>query len=365
MRRLLLVFGLFAVGCGPAEPEPEPEPDRFEGYGEPIVAPEREWTQIDFAEAHCGNGSEVGIMFNPSSDSTKVLFYLEGGGACWDNFTCSQSTATFVRSGIGEASIEAFLTDFGQRGIFNRENTNNPFRDFSFVYVPYCTGDIHSGTNAETGHNVEHVGYNNIGHYLHRVVPSFPDATEVFLAGISAGGFGVTFNYEQVRQAFIDLPVHALIDSAPPMSESVYSSDLAAIQDAQWQLSSHLPDFCFEGETNNCNGIYDRFFLQAETYPDARFAIVTSTGDETLRFFFGLGTFPPAALSISEYQAGVSEILGESINHPNVNMWVQTGTKHTYMYDEPVGLSATGGVTLIDWLHAFVDDEGLTTVFPQ
>lgn len=31
-------------------------------------------------------------------------------------------------------------------GVFDLANPRNPVADWSFVYVPYCTGDIHSGS---------------------------------------------------------------------------------------------------------------------------------------------------------------------------------------------------------------------------
>ena len=35
------------------------------------------------------------------------------------------------------------LSEF--RGIFDRSNPENPFRDFGVIFVPYCTGDVHIG----------------------------------------------------------------------------------------------------------------------------------------------------------------------------------------------------------------------------
>src|SRR5690606_21182260 len=132
---------------------------------------------VEFPEARCGDGSPVGVLLNPWEASTRVLLYLEGGGACWDRFTCDQGIAAFVRTGIPEAALADFIDGRGQQGIFDRDDEANPFRDFSFVYVPYGTGDVHGGSVTENGYGVQHVGYDNLGHFLHRLVPSFPDAT--------------------------------------------------------------------------------------------------------------------------------------------------------------------------------------------
>ena len=56
----------------------------------------------------------------------------------------------------------------------------NPFRDASFVYVPYCTGDIYGGeavqtyTSGQTSKTVHHMGRANVKAFLSRLVPTFP-----------------------------------------------------------------------------------------------------------------------------------------------------------------------------------------------
>ena len=54
----------------------------------PIVAPNEAWTWVDFTDSQCANGAPTGIAVNPTSKSGDVLFYLQGGGACWDETTC-------------------------------------------------------------------------------------------------------------------------------------------------------------------------------------------------------------------------------------------------------------------------------------
>ena len=97
-------------------------------------------------------------------------------------------------------------------GILDRTNAANPVKDWSFVYVPYCTGDFHGGNNVTTvpgasGPPQHFVGYANVGMYLDRLVPTFHNATRILLAGLSAGGFGAVFNYARVAEAFGATPV--------------------------------------------------------------------------------------------------------------------------------------------------------------
>src|SRR5215468_7682801 len=52
--------------------------------GQPLTAPSEQWTWVDFPNTACGNGMPTGLAVNLTTKSSRVLVYLEGGGACWD-----------------------------------------------------------------------------------------------------------------------------------------------------------------------------------------------------------------------------------------------------------------------------------------
>ncbi|MFS8068976.1 MAG: hypothetical protein ACMG6S_21655, partial [Byssovorax sp.] len=69
--------------------------------GDPIVAPDEQWTWIPFDNAFCGNGSTTGIGVSLSKKSSRVVIYLEGGGACWSELTCNTlKTASNFNTGF-------------------------------------------------------------------------------------------------------------------------------------------------------------------------------------------------------------------------------------------------------------------------
>src|SRR5689334_1478998 len=109
--------------------------------GKPIDAPANQWTWVPFDDAFCADGTTTGIGINPGADkSGRLLIYLEGGGACWDEATCyTLKTAANFADGYG---ADKFASDAkGLDGsLFDRNDPENVFKDDSFVYVPYCTG---------------------------------------------------------------------------------------------------------------------------------------------------------------------------------------------------------------------------------
>ena len=94
-------------------------------------------------DCECADGSEF-AFWERRADPTKVVFFLDGGGACYDAATCR-----FTGLGAGgEANYDWSIhgeDPASEGGIFDFDRADNPFRDDSFIYVPACTGDAHLG----------------------------------------------------------------------------------------------------------------------------------------------------------------------------------------------------------------------------
>ncbi len=357
------VLGLSACAEGtgtPGEPEagdagatPEVnEPDPFADYGEPIEAPAEEWTWVDFPDTKCGNGSDTGAALNPGT-SGRVVVYLEGGGACWDQFTCGQGQlATNVQSGFDGADAAQYFAGLGTRGIWDRSNDDNPFKDDSFVWVPYCTGDLHAGTVASNSYDVMHVGYNNVEAILQRMVPTFGDAESVVLTGASAGGFGAILNFEHVQNLFQHIPVHLLADSSPPMTTEYIKQSFQDLQRNAWDLDAITPEDC-----TDCTDFHQTFVHFAGKYPERNIGIVSSYEDQTLLFYFGLGWTPLGSMTGADYTAGLEEMSGNLAGFDNVRTYFVSGNKHVFFYDSPLATTTVSGTTMTDWMRGFLGED--------
>jgi hypothetical protein len=132
----------------------------------------------------CADGSPYTYWVR-HADPTKVVFFLQGGGGCFDATTCAFDSRAYQVS-IGADDDPSTFT----QGVFDFANPRNPLADYSMVYVPYCTGDVHSGDKEQDyeGLSIKHVGRRNVAAYLKRLVPTFKDADRVVLTGSSAGG---------------------------------------------------------------------------------------------------------------------------------------------------------------------------------
>lgn len=261
-------------------PDPDPE------FGEPIeIPPEQleQWVWIAMPEMLCSDGTEGGFAVNFTDASRELVVYLQGGGICYDTLTCAVGGApTSVGADPLNTALDASIRE--HRGIFDRRDPSNPFRDSNFVVVPHCTGDHHTGNRVANygGTDYHHVGYTNITHMLDRVVPTFSDATRVVLSGFSAGGVGITANYHQLASALesIDLPSpYLLIDSGPFMRPPFLETSAQATLRTNWGLDGTIGTFC-----PSClsDGFHDLYRVNASLHPGLRSSLICAYEDNVV-----------------------------------------------------------------------------------
>ncbi len=320
---------------------------------QPITATAETWTWVGFPDSACGNGAATGIGVNLTTRSTDVLIYLQGGGACWDPYTCGPlNTATAINSGYGASDF----TNDGTKSAapFSRATASNPFKNMSYVYVPYCTGDVHAGdavtTYPATGQvpekTVHHKGAANMRAYLARLAATFPSATRVFVSGSSAGAYGAEFNFAAVKAAFPGAEVHVLADCGQMINPagSTLSQWVAA-----WNLQ--VPASC-----TDCASDFTRYPAWLfSTYPESRFALLAYTQDGVLRQFFG---YQPA-----DFETQTRALLTSDYDpSSNAKYYLVAGDSHVMLGN--LNTITNNNVTLLDWTSAFVSGTGWASVSP-
>ncbi|MCP4503107.1 MAG: hypothetical protein GY822_24485 [Deltaproteobacteria bacterium] len=379
MRHLLLLsffVSSFLCACWPAvvEPDAGSEPDAENdagGFVEPDAGSEPDagvsgepevplnvpldtWTYVTVEGARCGDGSPVGYAINPTEASDEVYFFFEGGGACWDDISCNMlQTATYVKTGITEAAVLEHLGRASSSGQFNRDDDTSPMREKTYIYFPHCTGDLYTGSNANSGIGVEFVGYTNIGLFLDDVVPYFANASRIIVSGSSAGGYGAAFNYARIQERFPNAKSDLLVDSAPAVNTSIFTAAVQNEQRAIWGLTANLPAGCGD----DCSD-QEAFFLHLlDAYPESNFAVVASLGDATLRGFAQLGSATPLVeFPVATYTAGIQSFYDVAKDRSNFRLYAVDSEKHVFFYDDPFGSVTSEGVRLVDFLDDALDD---------
>ncbi len=347
--------------CGSGAPMPTPFDCATEDppltFGAPITAPDSTWTWVDFPGSRCMDGSATGIGVNLSSTSNRVMIFLEGGGACFDSLSC---LGVANPNGFDGADFATITGTALSRGIFDRTDTNNPIRDWNMIYVPYCTGDVHAGTNAAGPSGRQHVGYLNMQEYLARIVPTFPSATQVLLTGRSAGGLGALMNHEQTQRAFDCVRVDAFSDSGGPLPDMFLRPCLQATVREVWGLNAAIPSGCVEcGCQSDGGGLINVYPYLARRFPMSRVGFLSTTGDSTMRGFYGYGYSAgcnfPGTMPAADYEAGLNGVRAATNGITNFHTFYLGGTSHTFT-GSPLGGTMSGGTTLGAWLDEMVND---------
>jgi hypothetical protein len=114
------------------------------------------------------------------------VFFLDGGGICFDAKSCA-FTGLNRPGGPAAYDWSTWGEDPAQEdGIFNFARADNPFRDYSFISVPSCTGDEHLGDVTREYSpqlTVAHKGFVNGRTSLDYVADHYPDAAQVAVVG--------------------------------------------------------------------------------------------------------------------------------------------------------------------------------------
>ena len=316
---------------------------------ETLEPPELEWEYYEIPGTRCMDGSPAGFGVSHNPASSNVMIYLEGGGACFSD----------------ACDFMAFSLPFvpPSDGIFSRGNDNNPVKDWTMVYVPYCTGDIHGGdAESELGGQLRQFrGYTNITRYLEILVPSFP-AERVLLTGISAGGFGAAINMMQVADAYGDqVELTVIDDSGPPMKNDVIPPCLQNSFIEIWGLDSTVLAECETCEPDTF--VEDLTEYALSEYPDIQFGLFSNTADAVISLFMGAGWGNgqynncggiPTPIAPWVYAGGLDELRANYTNEVS-SMYV-TGIGHTALR---VGFNITfaDGVSLAEWIADVLDGE--------
>ncbi len=329
------------------------------------------WTWADVGGMQCRDGSATGLGARLMEGSDDLVIFMEGGGACFLSDTCEENRPRF-----GEMDFEDLVKDgYGSAGLFNASNEENPVRDWNVIYVPYCTGDVHTGsrtdvTNEQLGitEPQQFVGYRNAQRVLEVLLRHFDDGLDqVLVTGSSAGGFGTLGFYKDVANAFGDAEVTLLNDSGPIFAnDAILPPQLQGIWLQLWGLGAALPPAPELRQLDGLENIYDYY---ATAYPEANLGLMTYDQDATIRFFFSFGralqdescaeslSRDTPCISGAAYEAALDSLRAHVLP-PTWRTYYAAGEQHTFLRDEERFYNAaTGGLSPAQWIGQLLNGE--------
>jgi len=345
------VAGLLLVallGCGTSPPEPgSPSTGGYPAPGAPLtgLAP-GSWSWIDFPDSSCDDGSPTGIAVSPGTGSDLVVF-LNGGGACWDYFTCYVAN-TAAHGPFGAAQFQELAAARLPGSLLDRSLAGNPLAAATQVFVPYCTGDIHGGDSvvtyrAGTDSRVHHhTGRPNLIAFLRRLAATWPAPGRLVVSGASAGGYGAILNYDAFRHYWPAVPSFLVDDSGPPLGPAAVPGTLLAQWFASWRLDRVLDEACGPPCRSDLSALIPAL---AGRYPQDRLALLSSLQDRVIAAYVGASG---AALEAELLRVEASVIAPTA----NFRAFLVAGDTHTMLVNPT---DFTQGVPLLEWLGQELD----------
>ena len=354
---LLLTAALVAFAACSDDGDPMATDDRSDAPSTTAApAASTEWRKVLApATCRCSDGSEFNYWVR-EGDPEKVVFFLAGGGACFSAETCGPADPTFTRNlAGGPGSSED--PPVGE-GIFDFDREDNPFRDHSVVYVPYCTGDLHLGNATHDygdGVVVHHNGLANAGTALAATAAMFPDAEQVVVAGASAGSAGAPMYGGLAQDVLPDADVTILADGsgAFPPDEGITTA-IGAL----WGSHTNLPPWPeTEGEPAAAWNLPGLFVQTLRHAPDVTAATINSAYDETQSEFVKLIGLDDDLLTLIDANAEYVESRGVELH-----TWVNAGTMHTVLMRPELYTLEVDDTSLLDWVTGLVAGEDVEDV---
>jgi hypothetical protein len=256
-----------------------------------------DWQKVELPGSVCGNGSQYKFFVHRTA-SPNVLFFFEGGGACWDYDTCS-GRAGILGAANPNGIPDDYMTQFTAKyvspivngadpGLPLRSRTDLPTRDWNVVYMPYCTGDVHIGnrdvtyvdpTGQEPPLPWHHAGYTNTVAAAMYAAGQFPSVDKLMVTGFSAGGTATTAGYYFVRTAIAPQRGYLLNDSGPVYPAPSADFNSRGLHDQireSWNLDSVFNNLPGTFDSNDFGSVNQ---VVAESFPGDQIGYTAYTRD--------------------------------------------------------------------------------------
>lgn len=342
------LFGLLLllVACGDAsEPAATPAPERQADLSMLVDG----WNTIEPGEpTTCSDGSPFSFFVRPGN-SDLVHFYLEGGGACWNGATCDLAGQPTYSPVVNETDGQS------ANGVFAFDREDNPLRDYTTIFVPYCSGDVHLGDRTveytvadeegERSFTIEHRGLANGRAAMDWLEAHLGSPSAIFVSGSSAGSIPSPVYASWIAEAWPNARVTSLGDGAGGYRGATEEPPYVSWGTQEALAWARLKDLGSE------MSFEDLYVAAAARQPRVRYATYDTAEDSVQLDFLRLGNQPTESL-LPLIDANYEEI---AASNPEFRRFVAGGELHTILRSPEVYTYRVGDRRFVDWLADLVE----------
>lgn len=320
--------------------------------GEPEAG---KWYRITPDGTISSDGSEWHGLIRVGTGN-KVAVYFFGGGASINGYTSEHGKEFFATT--------AQVQDFVASGGIGSTSEENPFRDWTFLVLPYASGDFHSGTGEYhyTAGNKEkvvyHKGYNNYSAFMDAAMPYVGNPDTLLITGFSAGGFAASLLADDV------------IDRFPSAQNITVCVDSSLLLYDGWHETAeelwHTPAIIADRLTSDNIVLDSLTALHQKRGDNVKILFDCSYRDDTLQqyqAYIRTGTMTESKENGDLFQADLAKMAeGLQKNIPGVGIYIwkygedseTRNTQHTIISSN-VFDKLEDDVSIADWIYAAVN----------
>jgi Pectinacetylesterase len=292
------------------------------------------WQRVEpGGKTRCARGGKYAFWLR-RADPKRLLVFFQGGGGCFSVETCRPGSTWF------DDRVDAFDTPVGSGGVLEFGHPDNPFRDYSVVYIPSCTGDVHTGSRLVRygSVRVHQKGYLNAQAALRRAFREFPNPDAVFVTGCSAGSVGSAFHADSIMRRYSDARVTQVGDSLAFVFHR-------PINLADWGTHARFPAWFRPTRPRGRWTMVEFVRALARAHRNRTFARFNHARDEVQeRFHAAVGADP------SGFAPRLRAAERELKRLPNYRSYLACGTAHCAFQSGEFYTLRVGGVRLRDWV---------------
>lgn len=231
------------------------------------------------------------------------------------------------------------------------------------VFVPYCTGDIHWGSNTAIYKDasivglplgdlvIQHRGFDNflavrewIKENLKRRSDDDEKVEHLAVSGVSAGAYGATLAFPYLKQLFPSSDAQLISDGGNGIIIEDFIEDALRNENSPWQARDNFPNWipAFQTATYGNSDVFSATLYSGISfqYPSDRVAQYTTAWDTVQILFYNIMQSQASGVGVLNWANLTPELIGDwhfrmlaNVDYtsmaPNYRSYVAPGCIHT------------------------------------
>jgi hypothetical protein len=320
---------------------------------EPAAADTAGWKAV--AGGHgtgCATDATPYEFYVHEGDPKRLAIYFQGGGGCWNSRNCGLDGQKTFDNSIDDTD-RPWLNKSVVGGILDAANPANPVREFTIVFAPYCTADVHLGARTERFEtadgkhlNIAYRGLANAQRVMDWVTQQYSDPQRIFVSGGSAGAIPSPIFASQLARHYTKAQVVGVGDGA-----GGYRTNRLAQWLELWGATRALKHDPLYRDLDVQTANFEDFYSRAAPVPNLQLGQVNSIEDGVQIFFLAqLGNEVKSLAPL--LSANIADLRK---SNPKLRTYTMPGKVHTVLTRPDFYTAKVDEVALSKWVDDLVN----------